>query len=123
VPYWGLSHGCRHKMVLNTDCKNSTTKDRLIFSTGDYINIGDLEHFGRIDLIFLLDNFDDNHIFVVVRPLQRSATFDDVLSLEILRESNEGPIIVGIPAVQPTKLYMVPINDGVVWVDRDLHTL
>jgi hypothetical protein len=96
----------------------------LIGSLEPSLNVHDAEHVGRIDHIFLLENFEDNHIFVVVTPLQRTHLMDPVLSCEVLKEQPDQPTIVGITAIQPSKLYMVSVDGvGTVWVKWDLHTL
>ncbi|KAI1207273.1 uncharacterized protein F4807DRAFT_435103 [Annulohypoxylon truncatum] len=100
------------------------TKDRLVFSQGDYINYGSRHKFGRLDHIFLFDVYGERHIFAVVTPLRRDGTRDALLDLEILQESNDDPIIIGVPQIQPTRPYLVPIDGlGIILVDWSIKWL
>ncbi|RYC63896.1 hypothetical protein CHU98_g2323 [Xylaria longipes] len=93
---------------------------------GDYIQYirdGDY-HFGRVDYIFVLDSFEDRHIFVILTPVERTHTRDHILDLEIMAKKPDDAVIVGITAVSPQRFYMVKVDGvGIVWVDWDLHFL
>jgi len=39
-------------------------------------------------------------------------------------QEKDKPVIVGITAIDPVRLYMVPVEDvGIVWVDWDVYYL
>ncbi|TRX98548.1 hypothetical protein FHL15_000622 [Xylaria flabelliformis] len=105
---------------------DKTTNDRYTFSMGDYVQYmrdGDY-HFGRVDYIFVLDNFEDRHIFVILTPIKSTNTRDRILDLEVMAEKRDESIIVGITAISPQRFYMVQVDGvGIVWVDWDLHYL
>ena len=85
---------------------------------------GDTERrFGRVDHVFVLDNNTDRHIFVILTPIKRTKTRHELLDLEIMEEE-EDALVVGLPAIQPVRLYMVTVKDvGIVWVDWDVYML
>ncbi|KAK3897748.1 hypothetical protein C8A05DRAFT_47731 [Staphylotrichum tortipilum] len=95
--------------------------------TGDYVQFKrdtTTIRFGRVDHIFVFDNFNDRHIFLVLTPIKRTGTRHHILDLEVMEEEEEQAVIIGVPAVCPTRLYMVPVQGvGTVWVDWDVHLL
>ncbi|KAI1485633.1 hypothetical protein F5X96DRAFT_674446 [Biscogniauxia mediterranea] len=102
------------------------TNDRFTFSMGDYVQFSrDGENrFGRVDHIFVLDNFDDRHIFIILTPVRSTNARDALLDLEVMEEQNDDAIIVGVTAIAPVRLYMVKVDSvGIVWVNWELHYL
>ncbi|ROW07924.1 hypothetical protein VMCG_03429 [Cytospora schulzeri] len=100
--------------------------ERFTFSVGDYIQYsrdGDDQLFGHVDHIFLLDHLRDRHIFVVLQPIRPSGRRDHVLGLQVMDKIDE-VVVIGITAVQPTKLYMLDVEGvGIVWNDWNLYWL
>jgi hypothetical protein len=81
-------------------------------------------HFGRVDSVFVLDNFDDRYIFIILTPVYLTGERHKLLDLAILQAEPEGPIIVGVTAIMPVSLYMVPVEDvGIIWVEWEPHLL
>ena len=81
-------------------------------------------HFGRVDSVFVLDNFDDRHIFIILTPVYLTGERHKLLDLAILQAEPEGPIIVGVTAIMPVSLYMVPVEDvGIILVEWEPHLL
>ena len=79
-------------------------------------------HFGRVDHIFVLDNFADRHIFVILTPVKRTHTRHNILGLEIMEEVTDKAVIIGITTILPLCLYMVPIKGiGIIWVDWEVY--
>ncbi|KAI1747760.1 hypothetical protein F4782DRAFT_535125 [Xylaria castorea] len=86
--------------------RKSSFTDKLTFSMGDYIQYvrdGDY-YFGRVDYIFVLDNYEDGHIFVILTPVKRTNARDHILDLEIMAEKPDDSVIVGITAVSPSTI-------------------
>lgn len=97
---------------------------RYVFSRGDYIQYNGGDCFGRIDQIFTFDVYGDTHIFAIITPLQRTGERDRLLELEVLREMEDEPTIIGITAIEPFKPYLVDVaNVGVVNVDWSVRWL
>lgn len=98
---------------------------RFVFGTGDYVLLHG-NRIGRVDHSFIFDVFDVfdeyRHIFIVLTELSFAGTRDAILDLDVFQEANS--VIVGITAIEPVKLYMVPVrNVGIVRVDWDVHYL
>lgn len=101
--------------------RTSKHEDKFVFSVGDYVKFrGD--RFGRVDHIMLFDVMGiHRHIFIMLTELKSAGGKDPVLGLDVMEEKQSG-IIVGIKAIQPEKLYMVPVdNVGIVYVDWDVY--
>lgn len=76
-----------------------------------------------MDHIFILDNDKDRHIFTVLTLIKRTESRHKLLDLEIMEET-EDAVVVGVPAIRPVRLYMVPVRGvGIIWVDWDVYTL
>lgn len=113
-------------MVPNTRSP-AALDERFTFGVGDYVQYsrdGDDQLFGHIQHIFLLDHLRDRHIFVVLQPVRPSGRRDDVLGLQIMDKIEDEIVVIGITAVQPTKLYMLDVDGvGIVWNDWNLYWL
>lgn len=90
---------------------------------GDHVRFRDEHNFGRIDHILLLDNFQDMHIFVILTPMNRSFTYDHILGQEIMYPRENEPIIVGVTAILPERVYLVQIPglDDTIWINWDVQ--
>lgn len=122
VPLGTLTVGSANRQL----AVNRDSNERFTFRAGDYVQFtrdGGVQ-FGRVDHIFVLDNFADRHIFVVLIPVRRTETRHHILDLEVMEEMEGQAVIVGVTAVSPVGLYMVRVEGvGTVWVDWDVHTV
>jgi hypothetical protein len=92
---------------------------RFVFTRGNYVAYHD-DKIGRIDQIFLHEEDGVERIFAVLAKMELRGDRDELLDLPLV--SAEGPIIVGLPAIQPKKLYFVDINDDdTVWVKWEVE--
>lgn len=115
---------CIRAKKANSYVVYSDTKERFVFSKGNYIEYHGRRNFARIDHIFLFDVYTERHVFAIITPLRRTGVRDELIDLEILQELNGEPLIIGIMAIEPAKPYLVQINDiGVVHVEWSVKWL
>lgn len=63
------------------------------------------------------------HIFVILTELRRTGNRDALLDLKVLEDTGS-PVIVGLPALEPSKLYIVSVGGvGPVLIDWDVYYL
>jgi hypothetical protein len=75
-----------------------------------------------VDEIFLYTIQESRFIFIILTIAVVEDNRDTVLDLPLVRHTHSR--IVGISAIQPLKLYMVPLSNGTtVWVDWDVEWL
>ncbi|KAM7201547.1 hypothetical protein V8F20_004775 [Naviculisporaceae sp. PSN 640] len=86
---------------------------RHVFRVGDFIRYHG-KKFGIIDYIFVHDQIrpstKDRRIFLILSRYARLVGTDPVLRLHKVRDAGE-PIIIGLPAVETERLYIVKINN------------
>ncbi|KAI0470229.1 hypothetical protein F4859DRAFT_515755 [Xylaria cf. heliscus] len=97
--------------------------ERFVFSKGEAVMYHGT-NFGLIDHIFLFDVYGERHIFLIITPLERTGELDHILGLEIMREQEETPLIVGITAIEPQQPYIIDVPGiGYIHNNWDIKTL
>ena len=83
---------------------------RYTFSIGNYILYRD-GHLGRIDYVFVYEmtRKHERRIFLVLTKVMVLNDDVEVLKLKEVQDTNE-PIIIGLPAVQTDRIYIVDIS-------------
>ena len=99
------------------------TRPKIVFSVGDHVRFHN-SRFGRVDAVFVFDCMGiHRHIFVVLTELRQNGRRDHLLDLDVLDDEDQ-PIIVGLPAIDPVKLYMIPVDGiGTIFNDWDVYYL
>ena len=85
--------------------------ERFVF--GNYVQYHRSQATGiaQIDHVFVLENFEDRHIFAILTPIRFSGHRDPILDLRIMNEGSSDILIVGLPAIDPVRLYIVPVDN------------
>lgn len=77
-----------------------------------------------MDQIFLLQNWGNTHVFIVLTHITRDGSRDAILDQEIVSADEDNPVVIGVPAVSPIRLYMINIERvGTVWITWDPYYL
>ncbi|KAF7532596.1 hypothetical protein G7054_g7828 [Neopestalotiopsis clavispora] len=100
--------------------------DRFTFSCGNFVKFtrDGLQQFGRIDHVCVIDTGGESHIFVVLTLVRLTNRRDAILDLPIMEEVMGEVFVVGIPAIEAVRLYIVNIAGvGLIWVDWELYYL
>jgi hypothetical protein len=93
---------------------------RITFSRGNFI-----EHnkgTARIDNIMVHEFLGTRRLFATVSDIQNTFSRDYLLDLPLMELSGTTRIL-GLPAISPQKLYIMDLDERLVWVDWTLQFL
>jgi hypothetical protein len=93
-----------------------------VFSCCDYVEYGP-GRLGRINHILVHELRRERQPFLILSEVIQTGARDDVLDLPLLELKHEGELIVGLPSIRPTRLYVVDVGSGVVLVEWDIKQL
>ncbi|KAI2628156.1 hypothetical protein GGS21DRAFT_492800 [Xylaria nigripes] len=96
-------------------------KDRFVYSRDDFICYHN-DLYGQIDHIFVFNVWGIEHIFAIVTPIQFTGQVDPILKLKLMKQTNDS-LIIGIPAIEPIKPYIIPLKDQFIYVNWEIKWL